>query len=68
MEDGTGRVELVAMVDKILNIAGEKLECLLQNTSLSPDEILKRDNLMGSRFELLARHHVVLTNAMGQIA
>ena len=49
-------------------IAGEKLECLLQNTSLSPDEIIKRDILLGSRLELLARHHVVLTNAMGQIA
>ena len=67
MEDGTGRVELVALVDKGLKIAAEKLECLLGDTSLSPGEILKRDVHLGSRLELLARHHVVLTNAIGQI-
>ena len=67
MEDGKGSVELLAMVDKILRVAGEKLESLLHATSLSPDEIIKRDNLLGSRLLLLARHHAVvnLNNAMG---
>ena len=66
LEGGTGTGELYAITEKVLVATGEKLESLMEDSSLSVSEKVKHTHLQGERLQLVARLHVVFTTAIGQ--